>query len=834
MNCHAKRFLPAKVLLAGLCGTGMCVLTASAQTAAAFGGTPLCFEANQGQANSPAQFVARGHDYQFLITPVETQFILRKAAAPAFSLSLDRREVAGPRMFSTRTVRMQFVGADPQAQILGDEELPGKINYLIGNDPAQWHANVATFARVKVEQLHPGISLVYYGNQQQLEYDFTIAPGADPSVITIHFDGVDKVSISAQGELVLTLGDDEIRQPRPEIYQWDGGARKEISGGYRLVDAHTVAFAVGKYNHDLPLVIDPILSYSTYFGGNAGEIAWAVAVDTNGFVYVAGQTFSTRFTTNVPFSTAGAYQTNYHGGAQAGDAFVAKFNQTGSNLALAYLTYLGGSADDAAYGLAVDGAGNAFVAGATDSKDFPVKNAVGSGTNISGIIDKQLGIYPTDAFVAELNPGGSNLVYSTYLGGESSEAAYGVALDPSGNAYVTGFTFSTNFPVKNALQKHLACTNSFDLNANAFVSEITNGGGALVFSTYFGGTNYDEGRGIAVDSSNCVYVTGFTASTNFPNTNSFQKYLNGATNHTIANDAFVAKFDSTGTNLVYSTYLGGTNNDMALGIAVDGSGNAYVTGSTVSTNFPNTATGVPYLSNGLFNNSFYGLIVTTNAFLTQIKWDGTNASIGYSAVFGGNNNDVGWGVAVDPAGDAFVVGTASSTNFPCYPTNNAGYLRTTNSGGNDVFVTAFNPGASALLYSMYLGGSRDDRGYGIAVDPLDSAYIVGQTISTNYPVTNNIPGLVARNGSNDVFLAKILVDPPSLVLSANNGHVRIVWSAGLPFEPEFARVFKLESNTNLHSTNWVLVSQPLIVTNGWCTVTLNPTNKVQFFRLHAF
>ena len=314
------------------------------------------------------------------------------------------------------------------------------------------------------------------------------------------------------------------------------------------------------------------------------------------------------------------------------------------------------------------------------------------------------------------------------------------------------------------------------------MAEISAYGTNLVYSSYFGGTNFDEGKGIAVDNSNCVYVTGFTASTNFPNTNAFQQYLNGSTN------AFVAKFTPSCTNLIYSTFLGGMNSDVANSIAVDGLGNAYVTGWTTSTNFPNTVDIRSKLY--LANNSLYGYTVTTNAFLTQIQWNGTNATIGYSALFGGNTSDVGHGVAVDSSGNAFVVGTTSSTNFPTF--NTSGLLRATNSGGNDAFVIAFYADASGLIYSAYLGGLSDDFGYGIALDPADNAYIVGQTTSTNFPTLD--ARQTTLNGTNDAFLAKILLQQPTLTLINNSGNAILAWPA---FEPEFT----LQSNTNLTSTN---------------------------------
>jgi len=807
-----KKFLPATVgLVLGL----LTLQSTAVQSAAVSASLPLYFETNSGQTDVPAPFIARGHDYQFLIAPAEAQIVLRKIVA------------AGPA-----TVRMQFTGANPQAQISGDAELPGKINYFTGNDPAQWRTGVATFAKVRVADLYPGITLVYYGNQQQLEYDFMIAAGANPGAIAVHFDGADKVSINSRGELVLSLADGEIRQPKPVIYQAVGGARKEIEGGYRMVDAHTVAFAVGKYDRSQPLVIDPILSYSTYFGGTAGDSAWAVAVNTNdGSIYITGETFSTLMKTNgPPFSTTNAFQTTYQGGKLTGDAFVARLDNLGTNLI--YLTYLGGDADDGAFGIAIDAAGDAFVTGFTDSPNFPhTTNAIQPA--ISGVADVNTHFYPVDAFVAELNPSGSKLLYSTYLGGSGSDAGIGIALDSLNNAYITGLTYSSNFPVTaNALQKKLACTNSF-VNANAFIAKISPGSNNLLYSSYFGGANFDEGEGIAVDSLNYVYVAGFTASTNFPNKNAFQKHLNGAINHSSANDAFVAKFDLTSTNLIYSSFLGGSNDDLAMHIAVDNQGAAYVTGWTLSTNFPNTNT-----------TGLYSFVVTntrnlyaTNVFLTKItnsadSVTGTNSGIAWSVVFGGNRVDVGRGVAVDPAGDVFVVGSTSSTNFPCYPTKAITYLRSTNAGKSDVFVTALNSNAT-LKYSIRLGGKDNDYGYGIAVDPLGNAYIVGQTLSTNFPTLN--ARQTKRNGTNDAFLAKILLNTPTLTITSPSAdNFMISWPES-PFEPELRQSFVLEYNIDLLTTNWNAAGIPMVLTNNLFTYSfqLDPIYTNAFFRLHA-
>jgi hypothetical protein len=821
MTPWTKKNRFAKSILAGLAGAGWAGLFATiavAQTAVMPASLPLYFEANQGQVDSPAQFIARGRDSQFLISPGEAQLVLCKTTAQ--------------RTFSARAVRMQFVGANNLAQISGAEELSGKINYLVGNNPARWQTGVATFARVDVGQLYPGVNLAYYGNQRQLEYDFTVAPGADPGVIAIHFAGADKISINSACELVLNLGDSEIRQPKPVIYQTANGARQEIAGGYKILDAHTVAFAVGNHDRNLPLVIDPILSYSTYFGGTAGNTAAAVAVDTNGSVYVAGSTLSANLAT-----TNGVFQTNYAGGTFTGDAFVAKFSNNGSNLV--YCTYLGGSQDDFASGLALDKAGDVFLTGSTDSPNFPTNNALYPKILGHAYSSRSGTFYDSNAFVTELNTNGSRLIYSTYLGGSGNipfgtgDTGTGIAVDSAGDAYVTGFTSSTNFPVTNSVVYQLAGTTNTLLNRlagsfNAFLAKIGPGGSPLIYSTYLGGTNTDEATGVAVDGANCAYVTGFTDSTNFPTTNAFQTALI-STNIIGGNNAFVAKFSPSGSNLVYSTFLGGTNNDQAFGIAVDSETNVYVTGGTTSPDFTNTAVNVTNLFNELTNNQ-NGLILTTNAFLVKLN---PNGSILYSAVFGGFAEDTGYGVVVS-AGEAYVVGTTSSTNFPTL--NAAGLLAATNSGNDDVFVTAFNTNGTALLYSVYLGGANNDFGYGIALDPAGDAYIVGQTLSANFPTNNARQATL--NGPSDAFLAKILsnLSPvPDLSAISAGTNVLVSWPAMLPFEPELPEFIKLESNTNLLSTNsWVLAPQPPVLAGTNYTYLFNPTNPVLFFRLQEF
>ncbi len=841
MNLLAKKILGAGSVLV-LATAGAC-----AQSASEFANLPLWFEASQ-----PAMFVAHASDSQFSVS----------ATGAEFTLAQKTGETAG--------CRLQLVGANPEAHLSGDRQLTGTINYLIGSNPNQWQANIPTFAQVRVENVYPGINVVYYGNRQKLEYDFNLAAGVDPSLIALRFDGAKKVSVNPQGELVIQFNSGEVRQHAPLAYQTLHGVRQEIASGYKILDAHTAAFTLGHYDHSESLVIDPVLSYCTCYGGNYSDNGWAIAVNPiDGSIYVAGQTLSTQVTNNIPFSTAGAFQTASHGGKLTGDAFIARFDATGTNLI--YATYLGGSGNDGASSLAVDNAGNAYFTGYTDSTNFPTSNALNS--HIGGVVNKYTRTYPVDAFVAELNPAGNGLVYSTYLGGSAMDAAYGIALDESGNAYVTGYTYSTNFPVTpNAFQPHLVCTNSVYINANAFVAEISAGGTKLNYSTYLGGTNFDTAKTIAYNSGK-VFVAGFTSSTNFPVTNYIPRtqiietnivksktvistnyftgrYLNGSTDKkNWDNDAFVTAFDAsspTNLTLIYSTLLGGTNTDQANGIVADASGNAYVVGYTCSTNFPDTLPGliISYVHTNILR---YTLI--TNGFLTKIEWDGTNTSIGYSAMFGGKGLDVANGLTLDPAGNVYVVGSASSTNYPVTPDNLSGYLTATNSsqkkkGYIDAVITAFNADASALLYSAYLGGRHNDFGNGIAVDPLGNAYIVGQTFSTNFPTLN--ARQTYRNGSNDMFIAKISqVPPPVPTLRIAPGNltpsaqskiaglmpvaepgVTLTWQM-FPADPTIA----VEGSTDLTPDGWHVLPTSPVYNQGWYNVTVPATNGMQFFRL---
>jgi hypothetical protein len=708
------------LLVTAACGTVPASVTPPKSVAASrvqvsetYGKLPLHFEANQGQTDERVKFIARSRGHTLFLTPSEALLVFttrEQTTKGRLSGARVRPEEGGQ---VTRTVlRMTFVGANPEPRLMGTDALPGKANYFIGNDPAKWRTNIPTYAKAQYKNVYRGIDLVYYGRQRQLEYDFVVRPGANPETITLGIQGADTLEVDAQGDLVLHTSAGVIRQRKPVIYQEIDGARREIAGGYALRGERRVGFQVAAYDASRPLVIDPVLFYSTYLGGSGSQDeGFGIAVDASGNAYVTGLTNSANFPT-----TAGVFQTTPGGDL---DVFVAKLNPTGSGLA--YSTYLGGSGSDGGRGIAVDTIGNAYVTGFAESANFPT--TLGAFQTVFG------GGATFDAFVTKLDPTGSALLYSTYLGGGGLDFGYSIAADALGNAYVTGFTYSTNFPTTaGAFQLVLRGT------SDAFVAKLTPTGSALLYSTYLGGSASDLGRSIAADALGNAYVTGGTASSNFPTTpGAFQTVFGGA----VTFDAFVTKLNPTGSALLYSTYLGGSAGEEGVGIAIDASANAYVTGQTFSTNFPTTL--------GAFQAASGG---GNDAFVTKLN--PTGDGLLYSTYLGGSADDGGFGIAVDASGNAYVTGLTKSTDFPT--TLGASQW----SGFVDAFVTKLNPTGDGLLYSTYLGGSGFDEGSGIAVDALPSpnAYVTGATDSTDFPTTvgafQTTPG-----GGEEAFVAQI-------------------------------------------------------------------------------
>jgi YVTN family beta-propeller protein len=678
------------------------VILFSVSTAAAHGiaapQIPLTFEANAGQADRDVKFIARGTGYGALLTPTAIVLGLRpqKDAAPV-------------------ALRLGFAGARANAKMVGVDALPGQANYFTGNDPARWRRGVGTFARVRAREVWRGIDVVYYGNGSRLEFDFVVAPGADPRVIALAVEGADAIELEAGGELVVKAAGRSMRLQNPIVYQEVDGVRRDIAGGYRLEGARRVRFDVADYDASRPLVIDPVLTYSSYLGGGQDDVALRVAVDNDGFVYLTGMTASTNF------PLKGAIQPHLTG---ANDAFVTKLTPKGQ---LVYSTYLGGRASQQGFGIAADRKGNAYVTGYTTSTDFPTLNAL--QPTLQGT---------KDAFVVKLDPFG-RLVYATYLGGSGHEIGYGIGVDTTGSAIVTGETGSQDFPTQTGIQTTLGghwvwvclpwCGWQWVYaDSNAFVTRLDPKGSSIIYSTYLGGWAQDQGLAIAIGPDAVAYVAGMTTSPDFPLSAPLQATYGGAT------DAFVAKLDPWGKQLFYSTYLGGSRSDNAEDIAVDRDGNAYVVGITASPDF-RTANPLQALNGG------------QDGFVAKLNPLGS--ALVYSTYLGGSSWDSANGIAVDGRGSAYIGGITNSVDFP-----KVNAFQPTTSGSVDGFVAKLNPAGTALVYSTYLGGSDFDVTARVALDAERNLWVTGLSQSIDFPTTPT--AIQAANaGGSDAVIARL-------------------------------------------------------------------------------
>lgn len=703
-----------------------------------YGKLPLYFIKNNGQIDGKVRYYEKGAGHAVYFTDEGLYINLLKRTADAGN------GITGPQtpdaVVQSEVIRLGLAGSGRAPEIEAVNRQEGAFNYLIGNDRSRWRTGVPAYGALVYKNVYKGVDVKYYGNNSELEYDIIVRPGADTNAVRFFYEGVKGLKAGKDGGLEIALAHGTINQKRPFIYQTINGRKVEVAGGFKLLDAesgrHSYGFQVASYDKGHDLIIDPSLVFSTYLGGGSYDYGNSVAVDSSGSAYIVGYTGST------DFPLAGPIQ-----GTKAGeyDVFVAKLSPAGN--ALVYSTYLGGAGGDSlGYGIAVDSSGNAYITGSTDSANFPTASPL-YATN-AGI---------SDAFIAKINPTGSGLLYSTYLGGTRHDSGKAIALDSWGNAYVTGYTTSADFPTVSPLQAHQIQTQT-DLYGrttyigDAFVAKLNPTGSALSYSTFLGGTSSDYSTSIAArismdaygNLSGGVYVTGYTTSTNFPVAAPFYATNSGAV------DVFVTKYNPTGSALAYSTYLGGAASDYGFAIAVDPTGNAYITGSTYSTNFP-TATPIygpridPY-------GSYLG-----DAFVTKLNASGS--ALSYSTYLGGTAQDYGYGIAVDNLGKAYVAGTTSSINFPVVSP-----LYSTFGGGSDAFATKLNAAGSALSFSTYLGGSGNDYGRSIVVDALENAYVTGDTYSTNFPTA--APAQPSNAGLLDVFAAKISTSPPiDLVVS---------------------------------------------------------------------
>jgi Beta-propeller repeat. len=727
--------------------------------------TPVYFEAHEGQ------YLARGIECSIVIEPAQATMLLgKRTQKPDWTGA--HKAIGSDVSRETRSVRLNLLGANTSATLSGVDALAARANYLIGNDASQWKTGIPLYQKVRVNEVYPGIDVIYYADQNgRLEYDFVVQPGADPGQIAFEIQGADRVRLDG-GELVLKIGSEEVRQHAPVIFQERNGVRTVIQGGYHLTRKKTVTFEISSYDRTLPLVIDPVLSFSTYLGGSKAEYGWAVAVDDANNIYVAGETLSK----TLPGGTNGVFQPKYAGGiGPFGDGFVAKYD--GVTRSLSYLTYFGGKTDDGVLALAVDSAtGEAYVTGFTDSRDFPVmptNNLMSSITlSRSGRSNNSRRIFPVNAFVARLNPTGTALDFSVLLGGNRRDSGRAIALD-GGDVFVAGMTESTNFnPVPNGAQT------LHGGNGDGFVVRLTNLSDPVAsYSTFLGGTNVEYAEAIAVRNQE-VYITGFTTSTNFPVVNPITftnalstnvivlNKLNMQPRRSVRLDAFVTKLSAAGDQWIYSSYLGSTNDDAGLAIDVDSAGNAYVTGYTFARMF-NTNTIAQPRSTG----SNY----ISHAFVTKLDPSGSNMI--YSVDFGSSRTDRGTAIRVDEANNrAYVAGFTSWNNF--FATNTVTDLRGTSAKRTaktpfDAFVVALEEVGGSVVFTnaTLFGGSGNDQPYSMALKNVGgtvTAWIAGQTTSQNFVVTNSYPpfqvqtnlGNVKKTKVADAFVAEIQFPAP--------------------------------------------------------------------------
>jgi uncharacterized repeat protein (TIGR01451 family) len=838
MNINRFRF---GMQLVAACAPVLCFAGTNAKVNVDFGKVPLSFEANRGQTDARVDYLSRGKGYTLLLT----------------------RDQAVLRLEKDSLLRMKLLGTSGTAAASGLDQLPGLANYFRGHDPSKWHTGIPTYQKVKYTAVYPGVDLVYYGNQGRLEHDFIVAPGADPSKIVLSFEGA-QPRIDRQGDLCLTIAGSEVRFQKPVVYQASGGGKHSVDGRYALA-GNTVRFELGAYDHNRELTIDPLLVYSSYLGGSSNDYGQGIAVDSQGSAYVTGLTYSTDFPTENPIYAAGGIY----------EVFVTKLNSFGT--ALIYSTYIGGSNvndESSANDIAVDGEFNAYVGGTTDADDFPV--TVGAFQTVCAPSGYANGNYTPDcgpgqynnAFLTKINPAGSALVYSTFLGGTNGTTITGVAVDSAGEAYVGGSTSSVQgldqppyyaFPTTSGALLPGTQNSPGYGSWYAFFTKFDTAGANLLYSTLYGSqtlpnvqaSGYNQwptyGTAVAIDADGDAYITGYTISGNIPvTTGAFQtiaRPLTGGPNATeiLGYRAFVAKFDpsqSGAASLIYGTYLGGTGgsggdaSDEATGIAVDASGNAYITGLAGSPNFPTTA--------GAFQRTCDsdGGVGCATAFITKLNSTGSDPV--YSTMLGNQANGSGSAVTasrirVNAGGDAFVTGYTGGG----FPLENPiqSYL-----GGSPAFVTELNPTGRALLFSTYAGGGVDAYATSLALDSEGGVYVTGYT--NDLPVT---PGAFQQNpgGGYDAFVMKIATvasdvqvtnsapkgvvtgtDLTYTITAANNGPdaaSKVVVSDTLPAGSTFVSVTPSAGTCTapaVGGTGAVVCSLGSLAVSGTATVTL--------------
>jgi hypothetical protein len=662
-----------------------------------FGALPMRFERNEGQTDPRVSFLSRGRGYALFLTPGEVVLSLARAR---------ERSV----------VRMRLVGGRATPQIAGEILLPGRSHSYVGSDPAKWWTDVKQYGRVAYRGVWEGIDVAFYGTQLgEIEADFVVAPGADPRAIRLAFDGARRVRLDAEGNLVVETSTGEVVQRRPVVYQDVGGVRRTVAGSWALKGRKQAVFRVASWDRSATLVIDPVLVYSSCLGGSAADVGRAIAVDAAGNAYVTGQTSSIDFPTEGP-----PFQANLAG---SDDVFVAKVDPASG---IVYSTYLGGRqgrgydllATDDGLGIAVDAAGNASVAGRTSSLDFPVTTGAapsrpGAGALVTNHVCS--GAQYDNAFIAKLGPGGA-LLASRVLGWAGG--ASGIALDGAGNTYLTGY--------ERGLVAMGLCYDTYRAVVHKMNASLD-----TVYTTSFGDadTYKTSGRSVATDAAGNAWVIGTTDAVGLPTTGPpFQAALGGGS------DAFLAEVGPTG-SLLYLSYLGGAANDAGAGIAVDAGGSVYVSGETSSVDFPTAGSPLQAANAG-----------SRDAFVAKLS---PASGLVYSTYLGGTGDDIGRGLVLDASGNVCLTGQTTSAGFPTAGSP----IQPSLAGQNDAFVATLSP-AAGLIESTFLGGSADDEGVGIAIDPAGGLYLTGHTASSNF-YTVGTPFQSVNGGAGDAFVVKI-------------------------------------------------------------------------------
>ena len=689
-----------------------------------FGKIPLYFIPNRGQVDPEVFYYAKASGYTLWVAKEGFVFDGLKIdkKLPDQIIETDKTgkgektsSSADSNKYKRDVHRMIFQNSIDDLKISPLNPTQHHVNYFLGNNKDNWRTGIPTSHSVLYKNIYSDTDLKVYGVEQAIEYDWIVKPGGDPLQITYAFEGVRGTRIDADGNLIVRTESGELCHKKPVSYQIINGCKLEVNVSYSCHGDNTFGFWVGDYDQNHNLVIDPVvLTYSTFLGGTGYDHGRDIEVDGSGCAYVAGYTKST------DFPTANAFQGTHGGPTNQSDAFVTKFSKTGDSLL--YSTYLGGSGEDYANGIAVDDGGYAYVIGYTKSINFP--------TQIPYMTDPGDG--KLDVFVTKLSPNGNALSYSTYLGGSLDEYGWGITLDSLTNAYVTGYTYSADFPTENPYQEEIHDAIYYD----AFVTKINSAGTGLVYSTYLGGDESDYGFDIKVDTSGYAYVAGSTGSTNFPASSAYQGTFGGG-----LRDAFVTKLSPGGNTLTYSTYIGGGDWDVAHALALNSEGNAYITGYTSGSFFP-----IKNAYQGTYSGGF------RDAFVTKLASGG--GSLSFSTFLGGSDRDWGNDILLDGAGNVYVTGATESTNFP---TLNP-YMTDPGDSDADVFLARLAPTGSSLHFSTYLGGTGTfsaDEGHGIALDKKGAVYIAGETQSDDFPTKN--PYQEDFSGDMyDVFVSKLL------------------------------------------------------------------------------